>query len=66
MRVNQTELTTFPRRSVYDQRGENRIGDIQEHAGGYLARDRQGREIGVFDSLAAAATARWRATWSAS
>jgi hypothetical protein len=22
MRVNQTELTTFPRRSVYDQRGK--------------------------------------------
>jgi hypothetical protein len=57
---NQVKLTA-PRRSVYVQGGNDRIGDIQEGADGFVARDRQGRELGTFNSLAAASIACWRA-----
>jgi len=55
---NQNKPTTTPRRSVYD--GQSRCGDIQQQTDGFLARDRQGRELGVFGSLAEAATQIWR------
>jgi hypothetical protein len=61
---NKTELAAFPRRSVYD--GQDRIGDIQERANEFVARDRQGNVIGVFSSLPVAATACWRALRCAS
>jgi hypothetical protein len=44
-----------PRRSVY--LGQSRVGDIQQQDREYLARDRQGRPLGLFSSLAAAANA---------
>jgi hypothetical protein len=63
MRVNSDHgnqsVTTAPRRSVYD--GQERIGDVQEQADGFLARGRQGHVIGVFQTLPAAATECWRA-----
>jgi hypothetical protein len=59
MRVNTTELAAHPRRSVYAG-GSNRIGDVQERDDGFLARDRQGRELGVYDTMGAASAACWR------
>jgi len=65
MRVNSDDFgngtVTYPRRSVYTRDGADRPGDVQERDGGFVARDRQGNTIGVFDSLPAAATACWRA-----
>jgi hypothetical protein len=44
------------RRSVYD--GTDRLGDIEQRdAFEYLARDRLGRELGVFDTWLGAANA---------
>jgi hypothetical protein len=61
-RVAHTELTAFSRRSVYADGGSDRIGDVAEQeSGSFVARDRQGRPLGTFDSLAAASTACWRA-----
>jgi hypothetical protein len=58
---NQTEPTPFPRRSVYDADGTDRIGDVaQVEQDRFIARDRQGRILGTFDSMAAASVACWR------
>jgi hypothetical protein len=54
---NQAKVT--PRRSVYDHAGTERIGDVQECDGGFIARGRQGDVIGTFDSLDGAARACW-------
>ena len=58
MRVNFDQPTIFPRRSVYD--GQERIGDVQQRDDGYLARGRQGVELGVFATLNEAANQCWR------
>jgi hypothetical protein len=57
---NQTNPALFPRRSVYANAGADRIGDVQEQDDGFVARDRQGRILGTFDSMAAASVACWR------
>jgi hypothetical protein len=36
------------RRAFYD--GQQRLGDIQQSDGGYVARDRQGKALGLFDT----------------
>ena len=36
------------RRAVYD--GQSRLGDIQQSDGGYVARDRHGKALGLFDT----------------
>jgi hypothetical protein len=58
---NKTELAAFPRRSVYNNTGADRLGDVQERNGEFIARDRQGNIIGIFRSLSVAATECWRA-----
>jgi hypothetical protein len=54
---NQTKVA--PRRGIYDVDG-SRIGDVQECAAGFVARGRQGDEIGTFGSLDDAARACWK------
>jgi hypothetical protein len=53
------QLTTLPRRGVFDRAGD-RLGDIQQCDDGFIARDRQGREIGTFTTLDAATVVVWR------
>ena len=44
-----TKLDTKPpRRAVYNR--QQRLGDIQQSDSGYVARDRQGKALGLFDT----------------
>jgi hypothetical protein len=64
MRVNSNtgnQANATPRRSVYDGAGADRLGDVQERDDGFVARDRQGNELGVFASLETATVECWRA-----
>jgi hypothetical protein len=54
---NQNKINNT-RQSVYD--GQDRLGDVQERDGEFVARDRQGNIIGIFHSLSAAATGCWK------
>jgi hypothetical protein len=51
---NQTKIVAA-RRSVYV--GRDRIGDVAQREGGFVARDRAGRIIGTFNSALEAADA---------
>jgi hypothetical protein len=50
--------TCSPRRAVYD--GQDRIGDVLERDGGFIAHNRRGEIVGTFGSLPDAANACWR------
>jgi hypothetical protein len=56
-RVDQVR-TLSPRRAIYD--GQDRIGDVLERNGTFIAHDRRGEVVGTFSSLPAAANACWR------
>jgi hypothetical protein len=59
MRVNSTHgnqtKTAKTRQSVYD--GQERLGDVEQRDADFIARDRRGRVIGVFDSESVAVDA---------
>jgi hypothetical protein len=46
--IEQQLTRTSPRRSVYDRGAAERLGDFQESDDGVIARDRQGKIIGIF------------------
>lgn len=48
-------VTATPRRSIYD--GQDRLGDVEQLDGEYIARDRRGNSLGRFDSALEAANA---------
>lgn len=51
-RRQSSDRAPAPRRSVYD--GQDRLGDFQQCADGFVARDRQSRIIGTFPTATAA------------
>ena len=48
-RLDTKLLDTPPRRAVYEG-GQARLGDIQQSDDGYIARDRQSKKLGLFDT----------------
>jgi len=59
MRVNSTlkcpSLAASTRRSIYS--GQDRLGDVEHRDAEFIARDRRGKPIGVFDTMLEAANA---------